>query len=386
MPKLIRVTTVPLALQQLLRGQMKYMKEAGFDVIMVSGNGKEWQDVIDFENCPYRIISMTRKITPFQDLKSLWRLYTLFKREKPDIVHSHTPKAGLLSMLAARMAGVKIRIHTVAGLRFMTSVGLTRRILIAMEKLTGNAATQIWPNSLSLKKYMEENKLAAARKIEVIGKGSSNGIDLTRFSKEKLCATGIEKAKELIGYKQGLIYLLSVGRIVKDKGIAELVKAFATLYKQNDKLRLILVGNFEEKLDPLDEECMQTIQSHPGIIFTGWHNDVEYFMNIAHILVHPSHREGFPNVLLQAGAMECPIVCSGIEGNIDIVEENVSGLIFTVKDERDLAEKLATAIAEPQKMKIMSQLLRKKIEQDFDRKYVQAMLKEKYEHLIKTKS
>jgi hypothetical protein len=134
MPKLIRVTTVPMALKHLLSGQMRFMKENGLDVIMVSADGKERDDVIKNEECRHVIIPMTRQITPFADLNSLWRLYKFFKKEKPDIVHSHTPKAGLLAMLAAKISGVKIRIHTIAGLRFMTSTGVTHKILVMMEK------------------------------------------------------------------------------------------------------------------------------------------------------------------------------------------------------------------------------------------------------------
>ncbi len=186
MPKLIRVTTVPMALKVLLRGQMKYMKESGFEVIMVSADGEELEDVLQYEGCPHHLVHMTRKITPVTDLRSLWEMYRFFKKEKPDIVHSHTPKAGLLAMLAAKMAGVRIRVHTIAGLRFMTSTGLTRRILTRMEKITAGAATHVWPNSHSLLKYVKENRLARDSKLEVIGKGSSNGIDLTRFSKQAL--------------------------------------------------------------------------------------------------------------------------------------------------------------------------------------------------------
>ena len=143
MPKLIRITTVPMALKHLLAGQMQYMKENGFNVIMVSADGKERDDVIQNEGCVHVIIPMTRKITPFADLKSLWQLYRFIKKEKPDIVHSHTPKAGLIAMLAAKYAGVKIRIHTIAGLRFMTSTGLTKKILVMMEKLTAKSADSL---------------------------------------------------------------------------------------------------------------------------------------------------------------------------------------------------------------------------------------------------
>ena len=384
MAKIIRVTTVPMALKVLLRGQMRYMKKAGFDVIMVSADGGELEDVLQYEDCPHHIVPMTRQITPIADSQSLWKLYRFLKKEKPDIVHSHTPKAGLMAMLAAKFAGVKIRVHTIAGLRFMTATGFTRKILIWMEKITANAATHVWPNSNSLLKYVQENKLVKANKLDVIGKGSSNGIDLTRFSKIALSDEGIQNAKQVISYDPALTYILSVGRIVKDKGISELSKAFASLYKENDKLRLVLVGTFEEKLDPLDNDVMHLVKTHPAIILAGWHDEVEYFMTIADILVHPSYREGFPNVVLQAGAMECPIVCSRIEGNIDIVDENINGLIFTAKDENDLYQKLKQAIGEPAAMKHRALLLRKKIEENFDRTFVQEQLRKKYEFLLQT--
>jgi len=137
MPKLLRITTAPISLNVLLPGQMKYMREQGFDVLMVSSDGPELASVLDREGCRHHIIPMTRKMSPFTDLRCLWLLYRLFRKEKPDIVHSHTPKAGLLAMLAAKMAGIKIRVHTIAGLRYVTTKGMSRRILIAMEKLTG---------------------------------------------------------------------------------------------------------------------------------------------------------------------------------------------------------------------------------------------------------
>ena len=363
---------------------MRYMKKAGFEVIMISADGVERNDVMQYEGCPHHIIPMTRKITPFADALSFWRLYRLLKKEKPDIVHSHTPKAGLLAMLAAKYAGVKIRIHTVAGLRFMTASGFTRTILTRMEKITAHAATHVWPNSLSLLKYVRQHKLASDEKLEIIGRGSSNGVDLARFSKSVLAEEGIRIAREALSHDPSLFYILSVGRIVKDKGIRELSKAFAALYNENDKLRLVLVGTFEEKLDPLDDDVMKVIKNHPGIILAGWHDEVEYFMHIANLLVHASYREGFPNVVLQAGAMECPIVCSRIEGNIDIVDEDVNGLIFTAGSERDLCDKLKLAISDPVGMRTKAVLLRRKIEENFDRSFVQEKLRQKYAALLES--
>ena len=250
MAKLIRITTVPMALKYLLRGQMKYMREQGIEVMMISADGNEREDVMAYEGCPHHILPMTRKITPFADLISLWRMYRFFKKEKPAIIHSHTPKAGLIAMLAGKMAGVKIRIHTIAGLRFMTSTGLTRKILVKMEKLTGRWATQVWPNSHSLHTYIKTNRLVATEKMEVIGLGSSNGIKLDRFSLNRLNEEKLKVVKELINYDTQLSYLLCVGRIVKDKGIQELAGVFARLYENNSSLRLVVVGTFEDNLDP----------------------------------------------------------------------------------------------------------------------------------------
>jgi glycosyltransferase involved in cell wall biosynthesis len=382
MPKLIRVTTVPMALRYLLPGQMKYMKEQGFEVIMVSADGKERGAVIANEECEHHIIPMTRKITPFADLKSWWKMYRYFKKEKPDIVHSHTPKAGLIAMTAARMAGVKIRIHTVAGLRFMTSTGVTRKILVKMEKLTAGSATNVWPNSQSLLRYIKANKLAKEKKLQVIGYGSSNGINLTRYSAQALLPAKIEETKQLIKYDPSLVYLLCVGRIVKDKGIDELLTAFDNIYKERKELRLVLLGTFEDELDPVSDTARKILKEHPGIIHISWSDHVEYFMHLATLLVHPSYREGFPNVLLQSGALNCPVVCSRIEGNIDIVDDQQTGLICEVRNAASLEEKLRFALANPVKMKEFAASLRQKIEQQFDQRFVHESLKNKYLELI----
>jgi glycosyltransferase involved in cell wall biosynthesis len=382
MPKLIRITTVPLALRYLLTGQIRYMKEKGFDVIMVSADGQGREEVMRHEECPHIIIHMTRKITPVADLKSLWQLYRFFKKEKPDIVHSHTPKAGLLAMIAARMAGVKIRIHTIAGLRFMTSTGTTRRILIFMEKLTASWATHVWPNSFSLREYILQNRLIAARKMEVIGQGSSNGINLSRFSPAALRPDKLEETRKLVHYDQQLTYLLCVGRIVKDKGIDELLYAFVRSYEKNNRLRLILVGPFEDDLDPVSEESRTTLKTHPGIILTGWSDDVEYFMHFSYALLHPSYREGFPNVLLQAGAMSCPVICSRIEGNVDVVEHEKTGLIFPPRDGEALLAELQKALADPALIKRYADNLRERVQACFDQRVVHELIEKKYRELL----
>ncbi|MEO8405495.1 MAG: glycosyltransferase family 4 protein [Chitinophagaceae bacterium] len=382
MPKLIRLTTAPLSLKYLLPGQMRYMRENGFDVLMVSSDGPEREEVIRNEGCRHQIIPMTRKITPFADLRSLWLLYKLFKKEKPDIVHSHTPKGGLLAMLAAKMAGIKIRVHTIAGLRFMTAKGFTRKVLVSMEKLTAKAASNVWPNSFSLLEYIKTNKLVNPKKLEVISLGSSNGINLQRFSASALRPEKMSEIKKLIAYDEKLIYFLSVGRIVHDKGMDELLNAFIGVHKQNDHTRLLLVGAFEDELDPISDNARQILKTHPAVIQAGWNDAVEYFMHFSYALVHPSHREGFPNVLMQAGAMYCPVIASRIEGNVDIVDHEKTGLLFGVMNEKELLQKLEQSLAQPALMKEYANNLRQKIEQYFDQKMVHRKMKERYLELL----
>lgn len=382
MPKLIRITTAPISLKVLLAGQMRYMNANGFDVVMVSSDGPELADVLRNEQCRHVIIPMTRKMTPFADVRSLWLLYRFFKKEKPDIVHSHTPKGGLLAMLAAKFAGVKIRVHTIAGLRFMTSKGMTRKVLVFMEKLTGRAATHVWPNSFSLLDYIIKNKLVTPSKLEVISKGSSNGINLGRFSAASLKPEKLQAIKQKMKYDDSLIYFLSVGRIVHDKGIDELLNAFMHVYEKNNRVRMILVGAFEDEVDPISDKAREILKTHPGVIHAGWDDAVEYYMHFSFALIHPSHREGFPNVLLQAGAMHCPIICSRIEGNVDIVEHQETGLIFEVRNQKQLQEQLEWALENPAIMKEYATAQRLRIEQYFDQPAIHQALKKRYLELL----
>jgi glycosyltransferase involved in cell wall biosynthesis len=255
-----------------------------------------------------------------------------------------------------------------------------------MEKLTARAAQHVWPNSFSLLEYIKEHKLVNPAKLEVIGLGSSNGIDLLRYSLSSLNTDKLMEIKKLINYDEKLIYFLSVGRIVHDKGIDELVNAFIRVYEKNNSVRLVLVGAFEDEVDPVSDETKNILKTHPAIILAGWSDAIEYFMPLSLALLHPSHREGFPNVLLQAGAMLCPIICSRIEGNTDIVEHEKTGLIFEVKNELQLQEKMEQALANPGSLKQYAKTLRLKIEQHFDQPIVHRQLHSRYMALMGQKA
>lgn len=366
-----------MALAYPLRGQPSYMHKNGLEVTMISADGKDLPKLLAKEICPHIIVPMTRSITPWKDLTALFKLIKIFKKVKPDIVHTETPKAGLLGMMAAWFCGVKIRIHTVAGLPLMVEKGLKLKALEFIEKITYAAATNVWPNSNSLKEFILKHGLADARKLHVVGKGSSNGINVERFTKEKLDPVILEQVKFSFNYNEKYIYLLFVGRLVLDKGIVELVNVFTGLQKTNGLLKLILLGQYERSLDPLPAYIEKKINNNPAIIHVGWTNKVEYYMAFSNYFVFPSYREGFPNVLLEAAAMNLPIVCSRIAGNIDIVTHNETGLIFESQDEQSLKESLSNALNNSAHSREMANNLQQFITTSYKREiFWDTMLKE----------
>jgi glycosyltransferase involved in cell wall biosynthesis len=371
-----------MALRYLLPGQMRFMAANGFDVLMISADGKELPEVIATEQCRHVIVPMTRKITPFADLKCLFRLISIFRNEKPDIVHTHTPKAGLLGMLAAKFCGVKVRIHTVAGLPLMVEKGFKYQLLKFIEKLTYTAANHVWPNSHSLMQVITKNKLCKTTKLNIIAKGSTNGINVDRFSKERLDEKIINEIKEQINYSVEQTYLLCIGRLVKDKGLVELVHVFTQLQKDNENLKLILVGEYEDALDPLPANTLHEIKNNPSIIHINWSTRVEYFMHLANFFVFPSHREGFPNVLLQAGSMGLPVICSYITGNIDIVANNETGLIFDSGSEQQMFKLLQYALLHPQHMQEMAKKLQQQIRENYRQENIWQNMLEAYKSLV----
>ena len=228
-PKLIRITTVPISLKTLLKGQHRFMSENGFEVIGVSSSGKDLQDVERNETIRVAVLEMTRTISPISDLKSLWEFYTLCKRERPTIVHSHTPKAGIVGMLGAKLAGVPIRLHTVAGLPLMEATGMKRKILDFVEKITYRCATKVYPNSRGLYDFILANNYTEKEKLQVIANGSSNGIDTTYFDSDIIPVTQRRELELQLGIQPYDFVFVFVGRLVGDKGINELISGFTHL-------------------------------------------------------------------------------------------------------------------------------------------------------------
>ena len=330
-PKLIRITTVPMSLDKLIEGQMAFMKDY-FEVIAISSGSATLKRIGEKEGVTTFRVEMTRKITPLQDFKATYKLYKFLKKENAFIVHTHTPKAGIVGMLASYFAKVPHRLHTVAGLPLLEATGFKRKILNFVEKLTYSCATKVYPNSYGLEKIILHNNYTKESKLKVIANGSSNGIDTSYFNPNLFLEAEKTNLKNKLNILKEDFVFIFVGRIVGDKGINELVEAFDTLSKEKKQVKLLLVGPFEAELDPLKEKTIALININKKIISVGYQNDVRPYFAIADALAFPSYREGFPNVVLQAGAMGLPSIVSDINGCNEIIEEGKNGYIMPVKE------------------------------------------------------
>ncbi|WP_314242147.1 glycosyltransferase family 4 protein [Empedobacter tilapiae] len=396
--KLIRITTIPLSLKVLLRGQLKFMSDY-FEVIGVSSREKELEDVKKDEGIAVVPIEMSRKITPVQDIKSLIKTYKYLKKEQPQIVHTHTPKAGIVGMLGAKLAGVPIRLHTVAGLPLMEAVGVKRKVLDFVEKLTYSSATKVYPNSKGLYDFILQNSYTSVDKLKVIGEGSSNGIDTNHFSPIQISEEQKEKLKKELNIQANDFVFVFVGRLVGDKGINELVKAFQKLSNRNQESetlissskslvsskvpKLLLVGPLESELDPLQDETLKEIEINPAILTVGFQKDVRPYFAISHALVFPSYREGFPNVVMQAGAMELPSIVSDINGCNEIIIEGRNGTIIPVKSSDVILIAMQKMIDDKDFYNELKKNARPMIQARYEQSVVWNALLEEYNKLIK---
>jgi len=384
-PKLFRLTTVPISIHVLINGQPKYVQKHGFDVHLACANGDEIKEVESETGIEVKILPLTRKISLFTDAIALWQTYLYFKKEKPQIVHTHTPKAGIVGMLAAKLTGVPIRMHTVAGLPLLETSGVKRKVLNFVEKLTSWSTTNIYPNSFALKQILINQKLASYNKLKVIGNGSSNGIDTNYFSRDKFSISFISELKKKLKIKSNEIVFCFVGRIVKDKGINELLYAFNKLSRENKKVKLLLVGNEERELDTIDGKSQKILEDNQQIVSVGWQEDVRPFLSISDVFVFPSYREGFPNVVMQAGAMELPSIVTNINGCNEIIEDSVNGSIIPVKDKNALFDKMKLlADGENLRMKL-AKPARQVIVERYEQEYVWKELLKEYVRLLDEK-
>lgn len=368
--KIVRASTVPQSLNAFCRGVLKELSRQ-YEVVAVSSPGEVLDEVGAREGVRTIGVPMQRHISLTSDLGSLWRMWRVLRQERPDMIHSMTPKAGLISMLAGWLAGVPVRVHTFTGLVWPTATGMKRRILMATDWLTCACATHIIPEGEGVKNDLLNHHITR-KPIEVLGHGNVRGIDLGHYNPDEF------KTDPHDGFT-----FVFVGRIVRDKGINELVSAFDRLHREFADTRLVLVGPREDNLDPVSPKTLERIHHGDGIESVGSQKDVRPFYAQADALVFPSYREGFPNVVIEAGAMGLPSIVTDINGSREIIIEGENGVIIPPRDEEALYQAMKRFVSHPDEVTMMAANARPLIASRYEQGYVRQCLYDFYKEILK---
>ena len=375
MPKLLRLTTVDISLNSLLKGQLRYLSQY-FEVVGVAADTGVLQQVSEREGVRVVDLPMHREISLWADCKSLWALVKLFRRERPDIVHANTPKASLLGMVAAALCRVPNRIYTVTGLRFETTQGVLRFVLKTMERITCLCATKVIPEGDGVKSILLRERITR-KPMQKILNGNINGVDLEWYDRTE---SVMQRAAEVRGDLTDFTFVF-IGRIVRDKGVNELVEAFSRLANERSDVRLMLVGRFEDDLDPLPQHTKKQIESNERISFVGYQSDVRPYLVASDVLVLPSYREGFPNVVLQAGAMGLPVIVTDVNGSDEAICSGVNGVIVPKYSSEVLYRAMSDMVSDRDATANMAAVAREMVASRFDQKDVWAALANMYKEL-----
>ncbi len=374
--KILRACTVPQSIGFVVGMIPDLTKE--YEVGVLSSPGEEWAMLDKYGDAVKRLeVPMERHISPLRDLRSLWRLVRVFRRERPDMVHSMTPKAGLLCMLAAWITRVPVRVHMFTGLVFPTATGVKRRILMATDRLTCACATHVLPEGEGVKRDLLDNGITR-KPIKVLGYGNCRGIDLDRFD-PTLSEVQAEAAKLR---KPEVFTFIAIGRLVGDKGINELVAAFSRLNRELPATRLILVGPQEKELDPLSPATLSEIESNPAIEAVGNQADVRPWLAAADCHVLASYREGFPNVVIEAGAMGLPQIVTDINGANEIIINGRNGVIVPPKNADAIHASMSRMATDPAFRSVLAANARSLIASRYEQTYVRRCLYDFYHEIL----
>jgi glycosyltransferase involved in cell wall biosynthesis len=380
MEKLIRITTIPISIEKLLENQLFFMKDY-YDVKAISSDKENLERVGKLQEVSVYPVEMTREITPWQDLKALWKLYRYFRKEQPLIVHTHTPKAGTIGMIASKLAGVPHRLHTVAGLPLLETKGNKRKLLNLVEKTTYACASKIYPNSNGIKNIITQEGFCKPDKIKIIANGSTNGINTQIFNPEMVSNEDQVHLKKTLGIAPTDFVFIYVGRLTGDKGINELLLVFRKIAMEFKNTKLLLVGFFETNLDPLQKDTLSEIKNNAQVIHVPFQNDVRPYYAISDVLVFPSYREGFPNAILEAGAMRLPTIATNINGCNEIIEDQKNGILIPPKDTEALFTAMKKVMLDPSFRSHLKQNARPMILSRFEQIVVWEALLAEYKNL-----
>lgn len=375
--KIIRATTIPKSLDVFCRGLLKKLSEK-YEVVALSSPGEEMQAIVEREGVRTITVPMERHISPWKDIVALFRLILVFRQERPTMVHSMTPKAGLLCMVAAWLTRVPVRVHTFTGLVFPTAKGLQRRLLMLTDSITCRCATYIIPEGEGVKRDLL-NYGITSKPLRVLGFGNVMGVDMHIY-----CRRPEVMEKALLLRDEHNFTFLFVGRIVRDKGINELCEAFDRLSKEYPQTRLLLVGWREDDLDPVSDKTQDLIDSNPSINYVGeiWGDDLLAYYAAADCFVLPSYREGFPNTVLEAGAMGLPSIVTDINGSREIIVENENGMIVPPRDADALFVAMRRMLNDDRRRSYMASNARNMIGCRFEQGFVRQCLLDLYDTIL----
>lgn len=380
--KLVHITTVPMSLN-FLRGQIAYMKQRGLEVYVISSSGEFLDEFARNEQVQVYSVEMLRKISPVQDLLSIWKIWKYLKQINPQIVHASTPKGGLLGIISAWLAHIPVRIYHIRGLPLMTAKGYKRWLLWLSEKVACSLAHEVLCVSKSIRDVAINEGLSSKGKIKVLLGGSSNGVDSQdKFNPQLVDQDQVKEIRTK--YKLTAnhdIVIGFVGRIVKDKGIQELVEAWKILREDFSNLHLLVVGFFEDQ-DSIPLETKQILEEDPRIHLTGMNWNTPPFYAIMDLLVLPTYREGFPNTPLEAAAMELPVIATKIPGCIDAVEDQNTGTLVPVKDHIALTKAIRTYLQDSQLRKKHGKAGRERVIASFQQEDIWEAVYQEYDKMI----
>ncbi|HEV2215422.1 MAG TPA: glycosyltransferase family 4 protein [Terracidiphilus sp.] len=359
-----------------LHGRVRALRDAGFRVSLLSAPGELLEKTARAEQVDTFAVAMERGIAPIRDVVALIRIWRLLRRLKPDIVEFSTPKAGLLGMLAARFCGIPARIYFLRGLKLETSRGLLRMLLLWAERVASASAVLVVCNSRSLHKRALALGIGPASKLVVLGEGSSNGVNLTHFAPGNTSIRrqfGIAEEAPVIGFS---------GRLTIDKGLPELLEAFAGILRQVPDAYLLLVGWFDAAEDALDQGMRARIEGHPRIICTGYVEDTAPYYRAMNLMVLPSWREGFPNVVLEAAASGVPVIATHCTGSCDAVVSEVTGLLIPVGSPEAISEAVLSLLGDADRRRRMSAAARAWVAENYEDRRVLGLAVSLYMSLI----
>lgn len=377
--KIIRSTTVPMSLNAFCKGMLKELNNK-YEVVALSSPDEDLEELEKREGVRTIAVSMERRISLVKDIKALAKMISVFRKEKPMMVHSMTPKAGLLCMIAGKLTGVPVRVHTFTGLVWPTSTGLKRRILMLTDKLTCTCATHVIPEGEGVKNDLIAEKITN-KPLKVLGYGNVKGVDMNVCSRRPEVMRIAERLR-----KDECFTFLYVGRIVRDKGINELCYAFEKLHNEYPETRLILVGPYEDAIDPISEKSRKIISENEAIETVGQKmgDELLAYYAAADCFVMPSYREGFPNTVLEAGAMELSSIVTDINGSREIIKDGVNGMIVPPQNADALFDVMLRMLKDKDAKDCMASNARKMIADRFEQGFVRKCLYDFYEEILPT--